>query len=170
LLPGGSGYFTCIQNMKLVTNKFKSGGLHEKHVVTTWSFWKPSQHLLIDIGKTRKTCVEVAGRWTFRIRTSSQQSGKWGAAWFVNVQPSLYRLGQLCSVPRGWGPHKFQTSGMSALRTSRLYPQQISLVLTFGRGWVETRPLVRPEGFYINEKFELTQRDLVTACPFIRTT
>jgi len=26
---GGSGYFTCIQNMKLVTNKFKSGGLHE---------------------------------------------------------------------------------------------------------------------------------------------
>ena len=30
---GGSGYFTCIQNMKLVTNKFKSGGLHEKHVV-----------------------------------------------------------------------------------------------------------------------------------------
>ena len=30
LSPGGSGYFTCIQNMKLVTNKFKSEGLHEK--------------------------------------------------------------------------------------------------------------------------------------------
>ena len=30
---GGSGYITCIQNMKLVTNKFISGGLHEKHVV-----------------------------------------------------------------------------------------------------------------------------------------
>ena len=30
LSPGGSGYFTCIQNMKLVTNKCKSGGLHEK--------------------------------------------------------------------------------------------------------------------------------------------
>jgi len=26
LSPGGSDYFTCIQNMKLVTNKFKSGG------------------------------------------------------------------------------------------------------------------------------------------------
>ena len=37
LLPGGSGYFTCIQNMKLVTNKFKSGGLHEKHVVAIWN-------------------------------------------------------------------------------------------------------------------------------------
>jgi len=35
LSRGGSGYFTCIQNMKLVTNKFKSGGLHEKHVVAT---------------------------------------------------------------------------------------------------------------------------------------
>ena len=35
--PGGSGYVTCIQNMKLVTTKFKSGGLHEKHVVATWS-------------------------------------------------------------------------------------------------------------------------------------
>ena len=31
LSPGGSGYFTCKQNMKLVTAKFKSGGLHEKH-------------------------------------------------------------------------------------------------------------------------------------------
>ena len=37
LSPGGSGYFTCKQNMKLVTNKLKSGGLHEKHVVATWN-------------------------------------------------------------------------------------------------------------------------------------
>ena len=37
LSPGGSGYFTCIQNVKLVTAKFKSGGLHKKHVVATWN-------------------------------------------------------------------------------------------------------------------------------------
>jgi len=37
LLIGGSGYYTCIQYMKLVTTKFKSGGLHEKHVVATWN-------------------------------------------------------------------------------------------------------------------------------------
>jgi hypothetical protein len=37
LSPGGSGYFTCIQNLKLITNKFKSGGLREKHVVATWN-------------------------------------------------------------------------------------------------------------------------------------
>ena len=35
LSPVGSGYSTCKQNMKLVTTKFKSGGLHEKHVVAT---------------------------------------------------------------------------------------------------------------------------------------
>jgi hypothetical protein len=29
----GSGYFTCIQNMTLITTKLKSGELHEKHVV-----------------------------------------------------------------------------------------------------------------------------------------
>jgi len=40
LSPGGSGYFTCIQNMKLVTTKFKSRGLHEKHVVATWNLGK----------------------------------------------------------------------------------------------------------------------------------
>ena len=37
LSPGGSSYFTYVQSMKLVTNKFKSGELHEKHVVATWN-------------------------------------------------------------------------------------------------------------------------------------
>ena len=36
LSPGGSGYFTYIQNMKLVTIKLKSGGLHEKHAAAIW--------------------------------------------------------------------------------------------------------------------------------------
>ena len=34
---GGSGYFTRKQNMKSVTTKFKSGGLHKKHVVANWN-------------------------------------------------------------------------------------------------------------------------------------
>ena len=38
MLPGGSGYFTCIQNLKSFTNEFKPGGLHEKHIVATWNF------------------------------------------------------------------------------------------------------------------------------------
>ena len=50
LLPGGSGYFTCKQNMKLVSTRFKSGGLHEKHVVATWNL---GNHLSI--------CLQVQG-------------------------------------------------------------------------------------------------------------
>ena len=38
--------------------------------------WEPSQHLLVGTGKQEKSCVEVAGRRTFRVLTSSQQSGK----------------------------------------------------------------------------------------------
>ena len=65
--------FYMYKNMKIkVTRKFKSGGLHERHVAASW---KPTQHSLVDTGKSRKTCVEVVGRRTFQILTSSQQSG-----------------------------------------------------------------------------------------------
>ena len=51
LLPGGGGYFTCKQNMKFVITKFKSGGLHEKHVVATWNLGNhlkiPSSHYML---------------------------------------------------------------------------------------------------------------------------
>jgi len=39
--------------MKLVTNKLKSGGVHSGNLES----WEPSQHLLLDTGKPRKTCV-----------------------------------------------------------------------------------------------------------------
>jgi hypothetical protein len=55
--------------------KFKTGGLHEKHDSGNLESWESSQHLLIDTGKPRKTCVDMAGRRTFHVLTSSQQSG-----------------------------------------------------------------------------------------------
>ena len=52
-----------------------SGGLHEKHAVATWSFGNHLSIRLLDTGKPRKPCAEVAVRKTIRILTSSQQSG-----------------------------------------------------------------------------------------------
>jgi hypothetical protein len=44
------------------------GGLHEKHAVQR-GIWVPTQHLLWDQGKPRKTLMELAGRRTFRMQT-----------------------------------------------------------------------------------------------------
>jgi hypothetical protein len=51
---GGSDYFTCKQNMKSVTTEFKSGGLHEKHVVATWNL---GNHL--SICRTISACTKL---------------------------------------------------------------------------------------------------------------
>ena len=51
--PGGSSYFTCKPNMKLVTTKFKSGGLHEKHVVATLNV---GNHLSISLCERGNIC------------------------------------------------------------------------------------------------------------------
>ena len=34
---------------------------------SNWEFWEPSEHSLIDTGKPRKPCADVAGRRTFQI-------------------------------------------------------------------------------------------------------
>jgi len=59
LSAGGSGYFTCKQNMKLVTTRFKSGGLPEKHVVATWNV---GNHLSICL-KTQGNQEKSVSRW-----------------------------------------------------------------------------------------------------------
>ena len=76
LSPGGSVYFTCIQNMNVVTNKFKSGGLNEKHVVATWNLGNHFSICLQTQGNQEKPVSRwpVAGPSEYWLLASSPAS------------------------------------------------------------------------------------------------
>jgi hypothetical protein len=75
-LPGGIGYFTCIQNMKLITAKFKSEGLYEKHVVATWNLGNHLSICFLAQGNQEKPVSRwpVAGPSEFWLLASSPAS------------------------------------------------------------------------------------------------
>jgi hypothetical protein len=69
--------------------------------------------------------------------------GQWSGL-VVQVKQSLYRPGQALRVPGSWGS-QMNLVRMSALRTGRLFSQDIYLVLISLIGWVYPRATVQQE-------------------------
>ena len=115
--PGGSGYFTCTQNLKLITTKFKSGGLHEKHVVATWSLGK---HLSVCLNHL-SICLILPHRIELACCAFGEHRAVNRCAACIcqrtvhcPTQPS-FNLHTLQSIPAEAGHFQSQHSGLSSL-------------------------------------------------------
>ena len=80
LLPFGSPYFTCIQNMNFVTPEFKLEGPNEKHVAATWNV---GNHLHIwgtisALMKWRKHKMALHTKSEILLK---QYKGRWNRHW-----------------------------------------------------------------------------------------
>ena len=75
-----------------------------KHVVATWKYREPSQHLLKYKGKPRKTCVEMAAsgpNYTSSPENALINKSVFSVAHTILTQPFQINLLEFLALPTG---------------------------------------------------------------------